>query len=160
MQCFKPLPILSLIFLLFLSTPAQSQDFPWIDDFNQKAAQDITAFKQKLADRFNSDLTQVEGVFKEMKTASDAYMAYKLGEMSGKPLTEVADKYSKGKSKGWGALAKSLGIKPGSKEFHALKQKEDLFHGKYADHGDEDQNDNKEKGKGKGKAKKDKKKKK
>ena len=158
MQCFKPLSILSLIFLLFLSTPAQSQDFPWIDDFNQKAAQDITAFKQKLADRFNSDLTQVEGVFKEMKTASDAYMTYKLGEMSGKPLTEVANKYSKGKAKGWGALAKSLGIKPGSKEFHALKQKEDLFHGKYT--GLDDQEDSKEKGKGKGKAKKNKNKKK
>ena len=156
MQCFKPLSILILIFLLFLSTPAQSQDFPWIDDLNQKAAQDITAFKQKLADRFNSDLTQVEGVFKEMKTASDAYMTYKLGEMSGKPLTEVADKYGKGKAKGWGALAKSLGIKPGSKEFHALKQKEDLFHGKYTDHNDGDQNETK----GKGKGKKDKKKKK
>jgi len=41
--------------------------------------------------------------------------------------------------KGWGAIPKSLGIKPGSKEFHALK-KGDLDGGK---------------GKGKGKGHKD-----
>jgi hypothetical protein len=27
----------------------------------------------------------------------------------------------------WGVLAKSLGIKPGSKEFHALKRGQDLY---------------------------------
>jgi len=35
----------------------------------------------------------------------------------------VIDSYRKNKSKGWGALARDLGIKPGSKEFKALKDK-------------------------------------
>ena len=60
-------------------------------------------------------------------------MAFKLSEMSGKPVPDVVDAYDKNKSKGWGALAKELGIKPGSKEFHALKNKEDLYHGKYSE---------------------------
>ena len=29
--------------------------------------------------------------------------------------------------KGWGNLAKTLGIKPGSREFHALKRGHDLY---------------------------------
>ena len=45
-----------------------------------------------------------------------------------------------------GALAKSLGIKPGSKEFHALKNGTEF----YDDH---EQDKGKGKGKGKGKAK-------
>jgi hypothetical protein len=42
------------------------------------------------------------------------------------------ERYRKGKGKGWGELAKSLGIKPGSREFHALKRDDDLYdrHGK------------------------------
>jgi hypothetical protein len=38
----------------------------------------------------------------------------------------VLEKYEAGKGRGWGALAKSLGIKPGSSEFHALKRSDDL----------------------------------
>ena len=158
MKSFKTILLIWLISILFLSAPALSQDFPWVDDFNQQATKDMNAFKEKLVERFASNLNQVEGVFKEVKTASDAYMAYKLGEMSGKPLSEVINTYGKGKAKGWGALAKSLGIKPGSKEFHALKKQEDLYHGQYIVNGTDDGDKKKEKAKKKGK--KDKKKKK
>ena len=50
-----------------------------------------------------------------------------MGEMSSKPVDFVLDKYKAGKGKGWGALAISLGIKPGSKEFHALKEGSDIY---------------------------------
>ena len=49
-------------------------------------------------------------------------MAFKLSEMSQRPVSDVLEIYGKGNSKGWGALAKSLGIKPDSKEFHQLKR--------------------------------------
>jgi hypothetical protein len=55
----------------------------------------------------------------------------------------VIEKYESGKGKGWGALAKSLGIRPGSKEFHALKQGHDLYGEKH--------NGKRRKGKAKGK---------
>jgi hypothetical protein len=67
-------------------------------------------------------------------------MVLRLGEMSAKPTDYVIEKYKSGKGKGWGALAQSLGIKPGSKEFHALKRGNDFY-------------DDKDKGKGKGKGK-------
>jgi len=58
---------------------------------------------------------------------------------------EKNQKYKSDKGQGWGALAKSLGIKPGSREFHALKRGHDLY---------DEKPGYKSKGKGKGKSKK------
>jgi len=63
--------------------------------------------------------------------------------MSGRPTARVVEQYRAHRDKGWGVLAKSLGIKPGSREFHALKRDQDLYSG-----------DHKGKGKGKGKGRK------
>ena len=45
-----------------------------------------------------------------------------LKDKSKLPLNRVLSVYRGNKKKGWGAIAKKLGIKPGSAEFHALKQ--------------------------------------
>ena len=68
----------------------------------------------------------------------------RLEEMSGLPTEDVIEEYKSNKGKGWGRLAKSLGIKPGSREFHALKRGHDLDdgNGKYKE---------KERARGKGK---------
>lgn len=136
--------VLSAVFI-FVATPAFSKDFQWVHGFNEQANFDIEEFKRILAERFQQRLKEVNTIFQETKTPSDTYMAYKLSEMSKRPVSEVVDVYGKGKSKGWGALAKSLGIKPGSKEFHQLKRQDDLYHGKYHDSYD----DGMKKGKGK-----------
>ena len=54
-------------------------------------------------------------------------MVLRLGEMSNQPTDRVIEDYKYDRGKGWGVLAKSLGIKPGSKEFHALKRSQDLY---------------------------------
>ena len=51
--------------------------------------------------------------------------------MSGNTTEAVIKKYQSGKDNGWGVLAKSLGIKPGSKEFKALKNGEDFKEKRY-----------------------------
>lgn len=53
---------------------------------------------------------------------SDVYMALKLHRLSNRPLDFVIGEFKKSRGKGWGVTAKRLGIKPGSKEFHALKK--------------------------------------
>ena len=49
-------------------------------------------------------------------------LAAQLSLSIGKPFNEVVKTYSANKSKGWGAIAKEMGIKPGSAEFHAMKK--------------------------------------
>jgi hypothetical protein len=56
--------------------------------------------------------------------------------------------YKQSKGKGWGVIAKELGIKPGSPEFHALKRGDFAFTGEPGGGGESHG-----KGKGKGRSK-------
>ena len=128
--------------LFFVSSIAVAGDFDWIPDFNIKAEADTSGFKAKLSTRFQISDVHINAVLSNVDKPADAYMVLRLGEMSNKPPEYVIKEYKARKGKGWGALAKSLGIKPGSKEFHALKRGQDLYDGP-----------GKGKGKGKGKHK-------
>ena len=131
-----------LMVLLLVSSVAVAGDFDWIKDFNIKAETDLSDFRARLAARFNIGDMQIKTVLSNVEKPADAYMVLRLGEMSKQPTEYVIEKYKSGKGKGWGALAKGLGIKPGSKEFHALKRGHDIY----------DDND-RDKGKAKGKGK-------
>jgi hypothetical protein len=113
-----------LVVLLLFSSQAivAAGDFDWIKDLNIKAEADQSGFRARLAARFTIGDVQINAVLNNVEQPADAYMVLRLGEMSAKPTNYVIEKYKTGKGKGWGALAKSLGIKPGSKEFHALKR--------------------------------------
>ena len=118
--------VVSMVLLLF-SSAAVAGDFGWTKDFNIKAEADPSGFRASLAARFKIGNAQIEIVLNNVEKPSDAYLVLKLGEMSKQPIENVIEKYKSGKGKGWGALAKSLGINPGSKEFHALKRGHDLY---------------------------------
>jgi len=77
-----------------------------------------------------------------VKTPGDAYMCFRVGQVASKPVEVVTNEYQTNKGKGWGVIAKNLGIKPGSKEFHELKKGN--FNG-------DDSGSGQGKGKGKGK---------
>ena len=126
--------------ILLVSSSAAAEDFDWIRDFNIKAEANTSGFRARLATRFKIGDTQIRIVLNNVEEPADAYMVLRLGEMSNQPTEYVIEKYKSGKGKGWGALAKSLGIKPGSKEFHALKRGQDFY-------------DDNDKGKGKAKSK-------
>lgn len=90
---------------------------------NTDANKDLAAFKLNLTKTFNIGLPKVEACFKVGMNAGDAFMALQVANITRKPIEDVITVYSKSKSKGWGAMAKEMGIKPGSAEFHALKGK-------------------------------------
>jgi hypothetical protein len=126
MKVLKMMFVVSMV-LLLVSSAAVAGDFGWIRDFNIKAEADPSGFRASLAARFKIGNAQIEIVLNNVEKPSDAYLVLRLGEMSKQPIENVIEKYKSDKGKGWGALAKSLGIKPGSKEFHALKRGHDLY---------------------------------
>jgi hypothetical protein len=141
MKLQKLLFTVSVVFLLISSSAVVAAgDFDWMQDLNVRAEADSSGFRASLAARFHIGDAQITTVLGNVERPADAYMVLRLGEMSAKPTDYVIEKYKAGKGKGWGALAQSLGIKPGSKEFHALKRGSDLY-------------DNKDKGKDKGRGK-------
>jgi hypothetical protein len=125
MKGFKMLFAAAMVALL-VSSPALAADFDWLRDLNIQAQADASGFKARLAARFQIGEARISAVLGSVDKPADAYMVMRLGEMARRPPEEVVETYKTQKGKGWGALAKSLGIKPGSKEFHALKRGHDL----------------------------------
>ncbi|UCG38286.1 MAG: hypothetical protein JSV00_08840 [bacterium] len=146
MKTGKILVPLSVVLAVALSAAvAAAADFDWTRDFNIRAEADRDGFRAQLSTRFKIGDTQVQVVLGNVDSPADAYMVLRLGEMSSRPVDEVLDRYRTEKGKGWGALAMSLGIKPGSKEFQALKQGSDITGSAGGNKGN-----GKDKGKGKG----------
>ena len=125
MKLFKILFIAAIV-LSAVTASAVAGDFEWAKDLSIRAQADPSGFKATLATRFKIGDVHVGAVLSNVDDPADAYIILRLGEMSGRPVDHVIDRYRHNKSKGWGALAKSLGIKPGSQEFHALKSGHDL----------------------------------
>lgn len=117
----------------------------FLKDISVKAKNDVNSFIDDAIKTFNIAKDKVENLIKIMDPG-DVFMTLQTAEIVNKPVEEVKEAYVKGKDKGWGQIAKDLGIKPGSAEFHALKNKMK---------GKKEKKEKKEKGeKGNGKGKK------
>lgn len=145
MKVQKIFLVISML-LLLVSLAAAAGDFAWMRDFNTRAEADYLDFRARLSARFKIGGLEVSAVIGTVEKPADAYMVLRLGEISRHPTDYVLTKYKANKGKGWGALAQSLGIKPGSKEFQALKRGSDLY---TAGAGAKGKGPDKSKGKGK-----------
>jgi hypothetical protein len=101
---------------------AQADINAYIHDLNVSVQGDIGGYKAKLATRFGVSGAQVEVVFRDVGSPAEAAVVFWLGEQSRQPIDRVLEVYRSQKGRGWGGVAKSLGIKPGSAAFHALKR--------------------------------------
>jgi len=122
----KKLMVVSLIWLASLSTPANAADFDWTVAFNAKYQLASDQFFDRMAVRFSMSNDGISAVVSASKDYADAYIIFRLAEISEKPVDRVMDLYQGRKGNGWGVLAKQLGIKPGSDAFKALKAGHDL----------------------------------
>lgn len=115
-----------VLVLLICSSIAMAGDFDWMKDFNITAQADPSGFRARLATRFQIGDAKMSAVIGNVDYPADAYMVFRLGELSNLPPEQVMTEYKSFKGKGWGVIAKNLGIKPGSAEFHTLKNGHDL----------------------------------
>lgn len=122
-----------------------------LEDFlskvNVQARVDLPGFSAQISNQFGVPLPQVQAIVQTVREPADAFMVFQLGQFSGRQPERVMDVYSRNRGKGWGVIAKELGIKPGSAEFHALKNGNLHFTGAPTGSGD---SPGKGKGKGKG----------
>jgi hypothetical protein len=116
--------VLALIGILMAPAVATAGDplFDLLSSVDKQARSDLSKFTKTLSSTFGLPVPDVEGLFKALPDPGDVYMALRLGELSKQPLNVVVTEIKTNKGKGWGVIAKNLGIKPGSAEFHALKQ--------------------------------------
>ncbi len=88
---------------------------------NAQAQVNINSYNQTLSVQFGVSTPRVEAIVRASNQPADAFMILHLSQMSRVPPEQVLQTYQRNRSKGWGVMAKELGIKPGSPEFHALK---------------------------------------
>ena len=95
----------------------------WLGDMNRYGNRYRDPFVDELV-RYHAaprDLV-VELLTRRRWAPGDVYFACALANLSGHPCRHVVDLWERDHSQGWGAMARRLGIKPGSPEFHRLKR--------------------------------------
>lgn len=148
----KRLVLLSLTLLLLSPLTAFASLDAFLSSVNVQARADMSGFSARVSAQFGVPVAKVQMVLQSVPEPADAFMLFQLGEFSGRPVDQVYQVYQPNRKKGWGAIAKELGIKPGSPEFHALKRGDLHFTGEPAGHGGQgDSGTGKGKGKGHGK---------
>jgi hypothetical protein len=120
----------------------------FLSNVNIEARADMNGFSAKLSAQFGVPEVQVRTVIGTVREPADAFMCLQLGQWTQKQPEQVVQVYKANQGKGWGVIAKSMGIKPGSAQFHALKRGDLVFSGHPA--GGESAAPGKGKGRGRG----------
>ena len=120
------------VFLLFIAVISNAQVLfntgnaeldADLEKINVDAKLDFGAFKTDINLSYNISEKKIDYLSVSVKMEpGEIYLALELSKISGKPVDDVVEIYEVHKNKGWGYIAKQLGIKPGSPEFHKLKE--------------------------------------
>lgn len=95
-----------------------------LSQFNVEANLSIKTFNAEMTTNYKVTEKKLDMLrVKSRMQPSDIYMALEVSKMSGKSMQDVLSSYKKNNKKGWGAIAKEFGVKPGSKEFKAMKKR-------------------------------------
>ena len=116
---------------------AQAQDFTfgwnprsgdvwmdtWLGDMNRYGGRYRDPFVDEVVRYHDAPRDLVVDLLTRRRWApGDVYFACALAKLAGQPCRYVVDLWERDHGQGWGAMAKRLGIKPGSAEFHRLKR--------------------------------------
>jgi hypothetical protein len=90
---------------------------------NIEARSNMDGFMTRLSVNHGVPRAKIEMMIRDMNMPpADAYMTCKISTIAKRPVDDVLQEYKANRGKGWGVIAKRMGIKPGSREFHALKK--------------------------------------
>lgn len=123
-----------------------------LGDFNVYASGNLDGFVDEVVVTYGAPRQLVrEYVVERRWPPGDVYYACALAHYSHHRCDYVLDAWEHDHRQGWGAIAKRLGIKPGSPAFHALKGNVGKSHDKWhGEHGKPQHPGEHGKGKGKG----------
>ncbi|UTF49240.1 hypothetical protein NLA06_11765 [Desulfomicrobium sp. ZS1] len=113
---------LSLCILLFCAGTAMADGLDtFLGNLNAQAAADRHGVVTSVGSHFGVPYSDVELIMGTAGSLADAFMVLQIGRWTGLSRDRIMNEYRAKKGQGWGVIAKDLGIKPGSAEFHALK---------------------------------------
>ncbi len=99
-----------------------------LNNLNRVARADLDNFTDQLSGTFDISRPWIENlVRREGIPPADVYMIARTSRVTNRPIAIVEKYYKADRGQGWGVIAKRLGIKPGSPEFHSLKKDDTGF---------------------------------
>ena len=94
-----------------------------LSNLNVEARVQVDTFVSELSISYAVPKVQIEELVYNMRMPfGDVFLSVWFASSLKKPLAVVVKEYEENKEKGWGVMAKNLGIKPGSDAFHSLKK--------------------------------------
>lgn len=137
MRSFKPMLFVLATAVAGFTGSANAQDYSigwnprsgdvWVDTY----LGDVNRYGSRYRDPFVNEMVRYYGAPRDLVVdllttrnwaPGDVYYACAIAQILGRPCRYVADYWDQHHGKGWGVVAKELGIKPGSAEFHRLKK--------------------------------------
>jgi hypothetical protein len=154
------LAALLVLLLVSLTVNARADLNIFLGDLNNYASSSPVDYHTRLSSQFGVPQPQIVTLTRSVASPADAFMVLQLSRMLGIPHERVLYTYNHNRGRGWGVIAKEMGIKPGSAEFHALKRGDFSLNGVsgrgsrgFDDHPKHDFDDDHGGGHGKGKGK-------
>lgn len=93
-----------------------------LNSLNIEAVARVGPFTADLSVTYGVPQPQIQGwLGRDKLQPAEAFLVLELARISKKKPAVVLEIYKKNRGAGWGAVAKSLGIKPGSPQFKVLK---------------------------------------
>jgi len=90
---------------------------------NEAGEEDLEGLFLKLSVEFNVDILVLQDLSTQGYAPGEIWLALEISQATEKPLAEAILLADGVEGHGWGILAQTIGIAPGSAEFHALKLK-------------------------------------
>jgi len=93
-------------------------------DVNIYARADMKLFRAEISFEYKvEDQLIDEGLINLKMEPAELFLALEIAKLMNRDINEVVKVYSLNKKEGWGVITQKMGIKPGSREFIALKRK-------------------------------------
>ncbi|WP_294877322.1 MULTISPECIES: hypothetical protein [unclassified Sulfurospirillum] len=121
--------LFSLLALGVLMAPlslSADVDFEWRLSLNNRYHSDPHGYRYGLADRFRMPESRVIVILDSVREPADAYMIFRLAELSGKPYDYVLSVYRQNQYLSWAEIASLVGVIISSNDFNTLRHRHDL----------------------------------
>jgi hypothetical protein len=128
---FKFILICIAVFLITFTVFAELSLDSALLQINTSGRSDYGYFRTQMTLSFNISTQRVDYFHTTLRMGpGDIFMVFEVASICGISVDRVVKVYGVQKKNGWGAIARQLGIKPGSAQFKLLKSRANGFNGK------------------------------